>query len=445
MKIDKNTSQKIVKFLTTDIWRIRLQTLSGIKSFLIKYLRMVLLALRGFAEDKCQLQASALTFYSLLSIVPVLAMAFGVAKGFGFENMLEKQLIDKMPGQEEVITQVIGFARTMLENTRGGLIAGIGIALLFWTVIKVLGTIENSFNDIWGVKKARSIARKFSDYLAIMVICPLLFIMASSVTVAISSQVTRIVQTISVLGPVSHLIMGALNFLPYVVIWIVFTFVYKIMPNTKVNFSSAAIAGIIAGTIYQFVQWVYITFQIGVSKFNAIYGSFAALPMFLIWLQLSWRIVLLGAEISFSHQNVETYEFEPDCLNISYSFKKLLTLRLMHLLVKDFSQAEMPPSDRQIAQILDMPIRLVRQILFELVNAGLVSELKLGGEKGVAYQPSHDTSLITIKHVIDALEQKGEDVIPIKSSPELDRIAQSLRYFSETIEKAPSNILLKEI
>jgi len=445
MKIDKNLPQKTVKFLTTDIWRIRLQTISGIKSFLIKHLRMILLALRGFAEDKCQLQASALTFYSLLSIVPILAMAFGVAKGFGFENILEKQLIDKMPGQEEVIIQAIGFARSMLENTRGGLIAGIGIALLFWTVIKVLGTIENSFNAIWGVKKARSIARKFSDYLAIMVICPLLFIMASSVTVAISSQVSRIVQSISVLGPVSNLIMGALNLLPYVVIWIVFTFIYKIMPNTKVNFSSALIAGVIAGTIYQFVQWVYITFQIGVSKFNAIYGSFAALPMFLIWLQLSWRIVLLGAEMSFSHQNVETYEFEPDCLNISYSFKRLLTLRLMHLLVKDFSQAEMPPSDREIAQMLDMPIKLVRQILFELVNAGLVSELKLDGEKGVAYQPSHDTGLITIKHVIDALEQKGEDVIPIKSSPEFDKIAQSLRDFGETIEKSPSNILLKEI
>ena len=379
MKIDKNIPQKVIKFLTRDIWRIRLETISGAKSFLIKHLRMGLLALRGFVEDRCQLQASALTFYSLLSIVPVVAMAFGIAKGFGFENVLEKQLIEKMPGQEEVITQVIDFARAMLENTRGGLIAGIGIALLFWTVIKVLGTIENSFNAIWGVKKARSIARKFSDYLAIMVICPLLFIMSSSLTVAISSQVTRIVEKISLLGPVSHLIVGTLRFTPYVVIWIVFTFVYMIMPNTKVKFSSGLIAGIIAGTIYQFIQWIYITFQIGVSRFNAIYGSFAALPMFLVWLQLSWRIVLFGAEISFSHQNVETYEFEPDSLNISYSFKKLLTLRLMHLLVKDFFQAEKPPNDRQIAHLLDMPVRLVRQILFELVNAGLVSELKTDG------------------------------------------------------------------
>ena len=218
-----------------------------------------------------------------------------------------------------------------------------------------------------------------------------------------------------------------------------------IMPNTKVKFSSGLVAGIIAGTIYQFIQWGYITFQIGVSKFNAIYGSFAALPMFLVWLQLSWRIVLFGAEISFSHQNVETYEFEPDSLNISYSFKRLLTLRLMHLLVKDFFQAEKPPNDRQIAHLLDMPIRLVRQILFELVNAGLVSELKTDGGKGVAYQPARDINLLTIKSVIDALEQKGEDTIPIEKSKELDRIGESLRNFSESVEKSPGNILLKDI
>ena len=156
---------RIITFIKTDIWRIPLDDLSFLKSFLIKQLRIIMIAVRGFAEDKCQLRASALTFYSLLSIVPVLAMAFGIAKGFGMEKLLEEQLMGKMQGQEEVIMNVIVFARSMIESTKGGLIAGIGIVLIFWTVIKMLGNIEKSFNDIWGVKKERSICRKFSDYI----------------------------------------------------------------------------------------------------------------------------------------------------------------------------------------------------------------------------------------------------------------------------------------
>jgi len=214
------------QFLKTDIWRIRASTLSNRKSFWIRQLRIILLAIRGFAEDKCQLRASALTFYSLLSVVPVVAMAFGIAKGFGFDGMLERQILGSMPGQEEVAQQIVGFANSFLENTKGGLIAGISIAVLFWTVIKVLGNIESSFNEIWGIKKARTFGRKFSDYLSIMMICPVLFIMSSSVTVLITSQVTLLVEKLAFLGPIGSLILISLRILPYAVIWIMFTFAY---------------------------------------------------------------------------------------------------------------------------------------------------------------------------------------------------------------------------
>lgn len=386
-----------------------------------------------------------MTFYSLLSVVPVAAMAFGIAKGFGFERALEKQLLEKLQGQEEVVTRIINFAHSLLETTKGGIIAGAGVAILFWTVIKVLGNIESSFNLIWGIKKPRSLARKFSDYLSIMLICPILFIMSSSITVVITSQVKLVTQKIALLGAISPVIFLILKLLPYCVIWILFTFVYIFMPNTKVNFKSGILAGIVAGTIYQIVQWTYISLQIGVARYGAIYGSFAALPLFLIWLQVSWLIVLFGAEISFAHQNVETYEFEPDCLQASYSFKKLLALRVVQLCVKNFSKGERPWTATQISHALETPIRLVHQILYELVDSGVISETKVGKNEDVAYQPARDIEALTLKNVIDMLEQRGSDNIPVAQSKELDKLSDSLKNFSDVIEKLPANIALKDI
>lgn len=436
---------KIINFITIDIWRIQAHKISRRKAILIKQLRVVLLALRGFNEDNCQLKASALTFYSLLSIVPVAAMAFGVAKGFGFEKMLESQLMSKLPGQEEIISQVIAFAHSLLENTRGGLIAGIGVAILFWTVIKVLGNIEGSFNDIWGVKEGRSIGRKFSDYLSMMLLCPILVIASGSITVFITTQITLITEKIALIGFFSPLIFFLLKFLPYCVLWALFTFVYVFMPNTKVNLRSGVLAGVVAGTVFQIVQWGYITFQIGAAKFNAIYGSFAALPLFLVWLQLSWLIVLFGAEISFAHQNVDTYEFEPDCLKASISVKKTFALRIVQMVIKNFHIGKKALTDKEIAHELEAPIRLVRQLLYELVDCGILAEVHTREYKNMAYQPAKDIDDITIKYVLDSLEQRGSNDIPIAFSEDMKKLTEDITAFNEAIEKSPANVLLKNI
>ena len=326
----------IINFLRIGIWRIRLESYPPGKSFLLKQLRIIVLAVRGFAEDKCKFRASALTFYSLLSVVPVIAMMFGIAKGFGLEKRVEAEILQKMEGQDKVAEKVIEFANSLLENTSGGFIAGIGIAFLFWAIIKVLSNIENSFNDIWGIKKSRSFGRRFSDYLSMMLVCPFLLIIASSATVFISSQVQAVVQQYSVFRAVGPAIVFLLGLLPYCAIWVMFTFIFVFMPNTKVKLKSGVLGGIVAGTIFQLTQWVYIKFQIGAASYSAIYGSFAALPLFLMWLQISWLVVLFGAELSFASQNVETYEFEQDCLSVSYSFKKLVSLLTAHLLIRNF-------------------------------------------------------------------------------------------------------------
>jgi membrane protein len=436
---------RVTQFIETDVWRIPLGNLSRTKSFPIRLLRIVILSVRGVIEDKCQLRASALTFYTSLSVVPIFAMLFGVAKGFGFEKALEKQLLVRLEGQGEVVLRVINFARVLLENTKGGMIAGIGVVVLFWAIIKVLGNIEKSFNDIWGIKKGRPFWRKIAEYLSLMLIGPVLLAMSSAATLVMASQAKIFVEKIALLGAVAPVIFFMLELFRYGTIWVLFSFMYIFMPNTKVNFKSGILAGIIAGSIYQVFQWGYITFQVGVAKYNAIYGSFAALPLFMIWLQLSWMIVLLGAEISFAHQNVDTFEFEPDSLRISHAFKRLLGLRIVHLLVKHFSDGDNSWNEAKIARTLDIPIRLVRQILYELVASGLVSRIKVDENGSVAFQPARDPDTMTIKYVIDALEWHGSTNIPVGQSEELSKLAHSLKRFDELIETSPDNILLKDI
>ena len=432
-------------FIRVDIWRMRLADLPFGKSFLIKQLRIIILALRGYDEDRCVLRASSLTFYTLLSLVPVAAMFFGVAKGFGFENRLAKELVEKFPGQEEIVNQVITFSRSLLEQTKGGIIAGIGMLVLFWSVLKVLGHIEMALNDIWEIKEQRSWGRKFSDYLSIMLISPILVLMSSSVTVFVTTQVENITQRVALLGVFSPLISFALKLIPYVLIWVLFTILYIIMPNTKVNFKAGLVGGVVAGTLYQIAQWAYISFQVGAAKYNAIYGSFAALPLFLMWLQISWWIVLFGAELSFANQNVDTYEYEPDCLNISPGFKKLLTLQVAHLLIRNFSDGEKPLTYSQISNHLVMPVRLVHNIIFDLVESGLVSEIKTKADKEFAYQPARDINLLTIKYVLEALEQTGSDTVPVAKTEEYRTLSEALKNFSEAMERSPANKLLKDI
>ena len=436
---------KIINYLQTDIWRVQLKHCPRKKFFLLRTLRIIVLAVRGFIEDKCKFRASALTFFSILSIVPIIALIFGVAKGFGFEKMVEKELMQKMEGQKEVATKILDFANSLLANVHGGVVAGIGVLFLFWTVINVLSNIENSFNDIWGVKAPRTFARKFSDYISMTLVCPFLLVVSGSLTVVISSQIKNIIQSFPVFHFIGPLVLVLLNLLPYVALWVVFTFIFMFMPNTKVKFTSGLLAGIVAGTILQITQLIYIKFQIGAANYGAIYGSFAALPLFLLWLQTSWFIVLFGAEISFAHQNVDTYEFEQECLTASNSFKKLTALLITQLLVKRFCGKEQPLNDIKISQALEIPIRLVRQVVFELVESGVLSEIKTKNDKEVAYQPAIDVDMLTIKYVADAIEQRGNADIPVEKTPELDKLIACLNTLAGDIEKSPANALLKNI
>jgi membrane protein len=437
--------QKITDFIKTDVWRLSLKNRPKYESILIKLARILLLAFRGYNEDKVSLRSSALTFYSMLSVVPVVAMGFGIAKGFGFDKHLEQQIIENFSEQKEVLDWIIKFANRFLENTKGGVIAGIGIAVLFWSVMKVLGNIESSFNAIWQIRKPRVWFRKFSDYFAMMLIAPVLIIMATSSNVFITTQITKITSEFGLLGMISPLIFFLLKLIPYVLFWLVLTIVYMIMPNTKVNFRSAFVAGVISGTIFVFVQWVYIHFQVGVSRYNTIYGSFAALPLFLIWLQMSWLIVLFGAEVSFAVQNVEKYEFEPDTHNLSDYSWKVLTLMVVQLLVKNFAKGEKAMIVKDISKRLEIPIRTVRDIIYKLVDCNILSEVNTEYEKEKAYQPAQDINNLTVRYVLNEIDHCGTDKILAIASTEKDQIIKIINDFDIAIQNSKGTILLKDI
>lgn len=441
----RESLMKAVEFLREDLWRVRSRDLPRRQSILLRILRIAVLTLRGVSEGRAMLRGSALTYYSLLSIVPVVAMVFGVAKGFGFEKHIEKVLYKYLAGQEQVVVKVLEFARALLNDVKGGLVAGIGLVILFYAIIKILTHIEDALNDIWGVKRGRGLGRKISDYISLMIIAPVLFIVSSTLTVTITASARAIVEQITVLGAIGPVIFFLLSFLPYCAIWILFVFLYVFMPNTKVHLTSGLLAGIIAGTMYVIFQKVYVAFQIGMSRYNAIYGSFAALPLFFVWLQFSWLIVLFGAEISFAHQNVDTYEFEQDCLTVSHSHKRLLALRIVHLLVQGFSKGEAPWTAGQISRGLEIPIRLIQQILSDLTEAGVIQEVCTDDNKSAAYQPARDPEDITLYSVVEALDTLGSDRIPVAPSDQLEKIEESLAAFRELVIRSPANRLLKEI
>jgi membrane protein len=436
---------KILKFLKIDVWNIQSRHLSGKRSFWLKQLRLILLAGRGFGADRLQLRASALTFFTLLAIVPVIALAFAIAKGFGFETSLEQRLLQEFPGQEAVMAQVVTSARNLLVKTRGGMMAGVGIIMLFWAAVNVLGHIERSLNDIWDIKKSRSIWRKFSDYLTIMVISPVLIFISGSVTVYIKSQVVTAVEHISLLGGLSPLIYMTLKLLPFAMVWILFSLIYLLMPNTKVRFVSGVLAGFIAGVMYQLLQLAYLNFQFVIARYNAIYGSFAALPLFLIWLHLSWLIVLLGAEISFAHQNLATWEFDQESRQASFGLKKLAALMVSHLVIQRFAAAGQPFTMEQIAVRLEAPIRLVHRIVADLTESGILSEVETAVPDEPAYQPAVDTSLLSMGYIVSALERLGSDNIPLLQTRETAALSAALARFQETIDRSPDNLLLKDL
>ena len=437
--------KRITKFISIDLWRLDVDDLSKSKFFLIQQLRVFVLAYRGFNEDNVLLRASALTFYSLISIVPVIAMAFGIAKGFGFDEALDAQINSYFINQKQVSEMLIGFSHSFLENAKGGVIAGVGIMVLFWSVMKVLTNVELSFNAIWGITKARNWVRKFTEYLSIMLVAPIFMILSGGITAYISSVSSNVLAFGNLehyLGPFVHFFIGLI---PYFLIWLLFSFLYVAIPNTKVTFKNALIGGVIAGTAFQVLEWAYFTFQIGAVQYNAVYGSFAAFPLFLVWLQLSWMIVLFGCEIAYASQNLKQYIYENEVNTISIKHKKKISLLMVLIINKNFNAGKSPFTSNDISVTLKLPLRLVQNIINELMEMGLLIEAYTDQLKLIGYTPAKELNSLTFADLISLMEEKGSNDIPIKNSNEWNLANSTIDEFLNNNQANPLNKKLDEL
>ena len=372
----------------------------------LKILAVLVISGHRFIKDSCIVSASALTFYSVLSLVPIVALVLGIAKGFGVYSLLENQLHQQTFTNPEIVDFVLQFANQALENTQGGLITGIGIVFLLWAVIKVLGNTELAMNQIWGVVRGRSVTKKFTDYLSIMFIAPIFVVLISSINVFLTSNLQTIAMEDGFLSYASSLIITLLNFLPFILVWMLFIFLYMFMPTTRVRFKYALLAGIVAGSVYQVVQWFYIRFQIGVSSYNAIYGSLAALPLLLVWLQLSWSIVLWGTELCYIMKN-RHFMFRDVMDKESRWIDNIdLSLQVLTYISKEYIQNNGVPTLEKISAELCMSTSKLQVVLQQLTDEGILAET--GKEDDRSYLPVIDLYQLSWAEVIIRLSNIGD-------------------------------------
>jgi membrane protein len=445
MKRIRNFSEQATRFVTHDLWMLPLDRMPRAKSFLYRNLRILVIAGRGFKENDCRMRASALTYYSLMAIVPVLALAFAIAKGFGHDHWLQTFIMNNFSGHDEIVAIILDFANRLIAEARGGLIAGIGLIVLIWAVVEVFSHIEHSFNEIWEQKKGRSLARKFSDYLSMIIVAPLLLLLAGSSTAFITSWIMDSTHENGFMMYAGPVLLAMMKFLPVVMIWILFTVIYMVMPNTRVRFIPALIGGLIAGTLYQLIQIGYFVVQIELIDLNAVYGSFAALPLLFLWLRASWIILLLGAELSYAYQNVKKFEYEMESTSVSNRVRRIVQLMVASVVVKNFVSGEKPPTENLLATGLRLPLKLVRQVCWELVSAGVLSEVRTENDREFAYVPSTDTSRMDIQFVTDRIEKSGPGLPHLEGHEQYEAVGQYLEIFSRTLNAHPSNKLLADL
>lgn len=409
---------RIGKFFGYDIWHITENELSRGKKLLYRLVKIVILAIREYSNNKLNIKASALTYSILFAIVPMLALLVGIGRGFEIDKMIEDSLAETFVAQADLIPEVIGAVGRYLDTTKSGIFIGVGLIVLIWSVMNFFIQVEDAFNSIWQVKKSRSVPRQFSIYFSAMFIIPVLIVFSNGLSIYINTALSQSIFS-NLINPVMRF---SVKFSPYFVNWIIFTVMYMFIPNTRVKFSNALTAGIIAGTAFQFFQIIYINGQVYLSRYNVVYGGFAAIPLLLLWLQISCLIVLLGAEISYAAQNMKHYDFEIDTNNISTRYKNYLTLYVTYILVKRFEEKLPPISSQQIAKDYKLPIRLLHQILNRLVEVELIIEVFNDHSKKKMYQPAFDINQLTLKVFFEKLEGYGAEFFVNDKNEVLDNL-----------------------
>lgn len=398
----KESLEKIRHFLIYDLWRIDPHELTRWRVFWLRQAQIFWLVIRDFKADNCMLRASALTYATLLSIVPLLALMFSLLKGLGVQDVLEPFLVQNLAiGSQEVVSEIFRY----IENTQFGRLGSIGLIVLVLTVLALLSNIEKSFNHIWRVQETRTLMRRFADYFSVVLLSPLLILAAVSISTSLQSQV--LVQKLLETAYVGEAVLLLFKVIPFVVMWAAFIFLYLFMPNTRVRIQAALIGGVVGGTLWQLVQWGYIHFQVGVGKYNAIYGTMAALPIFIVWLYLSWMIVLFGVELTYAVQNIGTVRQELGAEKVNFACRQRLALTVLLLAGEAFYRGEPAWSRERIGGELKLPPRVAGDLLDEMVRLGLLAVLCDESGELLRYQPGRALDALTVQGLFRELREDG--------------------------------------
>lgn len=430
----------IITFFTDTVFRKGAgEYRNPVARWAVRQYKLLFYTVQGLSSHGTMVRSAALTFYTLMSLVPVVALVFAVVKGFGLAEGLEQNLYEVLPQSPEVIDYVVGFAQKALARTQGGWVALVGVLTLFWAVIKVFGSIEDAFNNIWEVRSTRSAARKYGDYIAVVVVAPILWVISSSMG-------NYAAEILGVAGSPALEVLSRAGSL--VVAWVMFTFIYVVLPSTKVRFTAALTAGVVAGTAFVLFQWGYVYLQRWMTSYNAIYGSFAALPLFLLWMQISWEILLLGGELSFAYQNVARFDEERESLLVSYDCRRKLMVGVMVLVSRAFRDGRGAVSFSEIRDRLDVPTRIMNNILYTLVQARMLNEIRTEGtDYDLEYAPARDISTLRVYDILSAVDSHdfGRDTIDMRSNRELRRCAEVVERLKDVTRASTENVLLTEL
>lgn len=397
--------KELYYFIKVGIWRVTRQDVSPLRYRCYGIAKKLILAVEWATTKRMVNSAAALTYSSLLAIVPILAVFFAIARGFGYNKYIEAWFRDALSSQPQAAEAVIGFVNSYLIHTKSGIFLGIGLLFMLWTVIMLVNNIEHAFNYIWQVKKPRSMFRTITDYMAMFLLVPIIIVITSGMTIFMATIADNTKGYI-LLGPAVRFFV---DLLPYVIMSAVFISLYLFMPNTKVKLGSVIVPGILAGVAMQGLQLFYIHSQIWVSSYNAIYGSFAALPLFMLWLQISWSICLFGAELCYTNQNLEDFAFKVRTGNISHRYRMMLSTILASHICKRFSEGGKPYTALDLKMKTGIPIRVTNDLLYDMVKVNILSEVTID-EKGESssFQPAESLDRLSVGTLVDRLESYGK-------------------------------------
>ncbi|MHB9056975.1 MAG: YihY/virulence factor BrkB family protein [Paludibacteraceae bacterium] len=427
-------------FVRYDIWRITGNEISRTQRIFYNIIKTVYLAIRGYYKNRLGIRAAALTYSISFAIVPLIALISSIAKGFGIETTIEKALQDTFIAQADLIPTVMEYVKKYLDSMSGGLFIGVGLIILVYSVYNLFAQIEIALNNIWQVQKSRSVLKQFTLYFSGLLIFPILLAVSSGLSIYINT----ILKETFLFQIFTPLMKFFLSTLPYLSSGLLFTLMYLIVPNTKVRFVNALIAGMIAGAVFQIFQNIYVSGQINLTRYNAIYGGFAAIPLLLFWLNISCLIFLIGAEISYVSQNLRNFEYEVDTDNISRRYKRYLTIFVAYVIIKRFESSEPPMTEEHIVNQYKLPIRLLNQILTSLRESGVIAVTETNkGEK--AYIPAIDINQITLKTIDMKLDMRGSELFLQYKNEEMDAFWQKILGVQLKTDVIYDETLLKDL